>query len=190
MGYEVSADRSKCLECGDRIDYGRHDKKFCCDTCKNRYNNRKARGSRVAKVKILSALEKNYSILSRLVKMKVTSLSVTELRYMGFNFDCVTSYQKIRRHDVFLCFDISFTIVSSRVMSIRRLSLNLSAFVDREDGELPEFRKLELFRGNFIEECGDEGVYDVRRPHGQPRRQRAGVDKHLAESLEENVGEG
>lgn len=132
MGYEARTDRTKCLECGDKIVYGRQDKKFCCDSCKNKFNNRKARSSRVAKVKVLSALDKNYAILDRLLKMDVTSLSVTELKYMGFNFDCVTSYQKVRRHDMFMCFDISFTVLSSRVTCIAKLSLNLASLQGSE----------------------------------------------------------
>ena len=49
-----------CLECGDRIEYGRQDKKFCCEECKNRYHNRQARRSRVFRLRVMSALEKNY----------------------------------------------------------------------------------------------------------------------------------
>ncbi len=131
MGYEIKDEKSKCLECGDRIEYGRHDKKFCCETCKNKFNNRKARGSRVAKVKVLSALDKNYSILSSLLKLNVENISVAELRAMGFNFDYVTSYQKVRRHDMFLCFDISFVVISSRVTAIKKLSLSLTSLSAR-----------------------------------------------------------
>ena len=32
-----------CLECGDKIKYGRMDKKFCCDECKVRHNNKMAK---------------------------------------------------------------------------------------------------------------------------------------------------
>ena len=57
-----------CLECGDRIRYGRADKKFCCDECKNRHHNHKSRSGRFIKRKVLSILEKNYEILERYVK--------------------------------------------------------------------------------------------------------------------------
>ena len=120
MEYDSGRSKARCLECGDRIEYGRQDKKFCCETCKNRYNNRKARGSRGIKVKVLSALEKNHNILERVLKLGLDSISVAELRCLGFNFDYVTSYHKVRRHDEFGCFDISFTVVSDRVISITR----------------------------------------------------------------------
>ncbi len=130
MRYEVKSVKSKCLECGDSIEYGRQDKKFCCDSCRSKFHNRRTRGSRSTKLKILSNLEKNYSILDKLLKINVTSMSVMELQHLGFKFDFVTSYQKIRRHNVFLCFDISFTIIADRVTSITRLSLNLPPVSD------------------------------------------------------------
>ncbi len=122
MGYEIKTGKSKCLECGDVIEYGRQDKKFCCDNCRNKFHNRVRRGSRKTKLKILSNLEKNYSILDNLLKINITSMSVMELQHLGFKFDCVTSYQKVRRHNMFLCFDISFTIIADRVTSITRLA--------------------------------------------------------------------
>ena len=120
MEYDSGTKRGRCLECGGRIRYGRNDKKFCCETCKNRYNNRRARSSRGVKVRVLSALEKNYGILDRVLKQGVVSISAAELRQQGFNFDYVTSYHKVRRHDEFSCFDISFTVVADMVISINR----------------------------------------------------------------------
>ena len=101
MEYDSGTYKARCLECGDRIEYGRQDKKFCCETCKNRYNNRRARGSRGIKVKVLSALEKNHNILERVLKLGLDNISVAELRQMGFNFDYVTSYHKVMlRHHI------------------------------------------------------------------------------------------
>ncbi len=125
MEYKVKPKKPKCLECGDLIAYGRQDKKFCCDNCKNKFNNRRVRGSKNTKLRILSNLNKNYTILDNLLKINITSMSVMELQHLGFNFDCVTSYQRVRRHNVFLCFDISFTIIADRVTSITRLALGM-----------------------------------------------------------------
>lgn len=121
MEYNADRRESKCLECGDTIEYGRQDRKYCCTSCKNRFNNRRTRGSRAAKARIMNALEKNYSILERLVKLGMTSMSTAQLRQMGFCFDYVTSYHKVRRHDEYCCFDISVTVMSSRVISIMRM---------------------------------------------------------------------
>lgn len=110
----------KCLECGEEIDYGRGNKKFCCPRCKNSYHNKRVQHARAVKARVQNTLEKNYSILDRLLKNGVTSLSLTELKDYGFNMDYFTSYSKIRRHDEFSCFDIRFIVMSSSVTSIWR----------------------------------------------------------------------
>ena len=65
MEYPMKTPRStpRCLECGDKISYGRSDKKFCCEDCKNRHHNHKVRSSRSVKRRVVSALERNYDIL-------------------------------------------------------------------------------------------------------------------------------
>lgn len=123
MGYDdLEHHVAKCLECGDEIVYGRRGRKFCCSVCKNRFNNRKAKDSRKAKTRIQNALERNYAILGRLLRSGRTSIDVSELRQLGFNFGYVTSYHKTRRHDEFGCFDISFIVMSSKVIEITRIA--------------------------------------------------------------------
>ncbi|MCM1176687.1 MAG: hypothetical protein NC115_06390 [Bacteroidales bacterium] len=121
MGYKENHHVPQCLECGDSLEYGRPDRKFCCDTCKNRFNNRKARDTRAKKTRVLNILERNHSILSRLIRLNMTSLSVSELRQLGFDFDYITSFHKNRRHDEYGCFDINVVVMSSRVISITRV---------------------------------------------------------------------
>ncbi|MDE6872617.1 MAG: hypothetical protein K2J62_10930 [Bacteroidales bacterium] len=123
MGYDDNHEASRCLECGDSIKYGRQDRKFCCDTCKNRFNNRRTKDVRTIKTRILHILDRNHSILARLIRLNVTSLTVGELRQLGFDFDYVTSYHKTRRHDEYGCFDINVVIMSSKVISITRAPL-------------------------------------------------------------------
>lgn len=120
MEYEERNQVSRCLECGDSIEYGRQDRKFCCNTCKNKFNNRRSKDKRVIKTKILHVLENNYLILARLVRMNVKSMTVGELRRLGFDFEYMTSFRKTRRHDEYGCFDISVVVMSSKVISITR----------------------------------------------------------------------
>ena len=47
-----------------------------------------------------------------------------------------------------------------------------------------------LFRSDPVEEDCDDGEDDIREPEGDGRRKCAGVDEHLAEAEEEDVGEG
>ena len=48
-----------CLECGDKIRYGRSDKKFCCEDCKTRHYNNLAKGSRAYRRRVISRLARN-----------------------------------------------------------------------------------------------------------------------------------
>ena len=61
----------------------------------------------------------------------------------------------------------------------------MSDMMDR-DGNYPEV----LLRSDPVEEDCDECEDDIREPEGDGRRKCAGVDEHLAETEEEDVGEG
>ncbi|MBO8455043.1 MAG: hypothetical protein IAC08_01390 [Bacteroidetes bacterium] len=112
---------SVCLECGDEIHYGRQDRKFCCEACKNRYNNRKTRSSRNTRLRVMNALDRNYRLLDRLLKLGMDSLDLVELRHMGFEPSYVTSYRRLRCHDEFCCFDIRFIMTATKICSLSRL---------------------------------------------------------------------
>lgn len=121
---------SRCLECGDKISYGRTDKKFCCDECRNRHHNHKSRSDRYIKRKIISLLERNYQILDGLLQAGVDAVPLSELMLMGFNPVYVTSFSKVNHHDSYACFDITYIMTPSRLCSISKiqnLSLNLQA---------------------------------------------------------------
>ena len=83
-----------CLECGDEIRYGRSDKKFCCEECKNRWHNRQSQGSRHFRQKVTSALEKNYIILDALRKTTLRGIPVSDMESMGFRREFFTSFRK------------------------------------------------------------------------------------------------
>lgn len=121
---ETAGTAGKCLECGSRISYGsRTDRKFCCDKCKNRWHNKRARNSRLFRIRVISALEKNYKILSDLIKMDVDMVPVTVLGQMGFDFSHITGYRKVRKSTEMWCYDISFIVTETLVKSISRLDV-------------------------------------------------------------------
>jgi hypothetical protein len=119
-----------CLECGDRINYGRTDKKFCCHDCRQKYNNQQVKSGRAYRRRMMAALARNYSILDGLLKSGVKSVDIVDVVSMGFVPGVVTSYHKIRRHDEYSCFDIKYIMTSSRICSITKISLNLSSGED------------------------------------------------------------
>ena len=120
---------SVCLECGDRIGYGRSDKKFCCDECKARHFNNLARNSRAYRRRVMSRLTRNYGILERVLRSGEPSVELTDLMSYGFAPDAVTGFHKNRfKSDEYWCFDIKYRMTDSRVYSIskiRNVSLNL-----------------------------------------------------------------
>ena len=52
-----------CLECG-AIFYGRSNRKFCCDACKNKYHNRHFQDIRNRKLRVKSVLAVSYTHLT------------------------------------------------------------------------------------------------------------------------------
>ena len=123
MGYEKKYVRTipVCLHCGDRIRYGRTDKRFCCDECRNRHHNAQAKAGRAFRRRILSQLSANYEILDTLFKAGVDSLDLMDALTMGFVPGVVTSYRKVGKHDEFCCFDIKYFMTHTRLFSISKI---------------------------------------------------------------------
>lgn len=118
----------RCLECGQSIGYGRTDKKYCCEECKNRHNNTLARMSRSAKRKILKILDRNYEILDKLLKAGKDSAWISDVAAAGFNPGYSTYYRKTGRREYYHCFDISYVMTPNRIYcmtKIQNLSLTL-----------------------------------------------------------------
>ena len=111
-----------CLECGDEIRYGRSDKKFCCDACKNRYHNRQAHDSRQFRQMVHSILDRNYLILDSLRRTTLKNIPLSDLVKMGFRKEFFTSYRKSSRCEIFMCYDIKYCVKDGMITSIVKLS--------------------------------------------------------------------
>ena len=111
----------KCLQCGTQIKYGRTDKKFCCDECRNRYYNEQTKSGRAFRRKILSQLVTNYDVLDTLFKAGISSVDMIDAVTMGFVPGIVTSYRRVGKHDEFGCFDIRYIMTKMRIYSISKL---------------------------------------------------------------------
>lgn len=110
-----------CLECGDEIKYGRSDRKFCCDACKNKWHNRQSHYSRLLRQKVDSALEKNYIILEALSKTTLRNIPFFDMEQMGFARNVFTSYRKSRDREIYMCYDLQYSVSRGRVASISRV---------------------------------------------------------------------
>lgn len=76
----------QCLECQDPI-FGRADKKFCSDACRNAYNNRMNKRKDAEVLRINGILKKNYQILNTLtLKEGKTVCKKEDLISKGYDF--------------------------------------------------------------------------------------------------------
>ena len=79
-----------CAECGEPLK-GRADQKFCNDSCRNAYNNKKLSGSTNFMRKVNRILKNNHSILEELNPEEKTTTFKSTLEKRGFNFNYFTS---------------------------------------------------------------------------------------------------
>lgn len=112
-------DEVRCLECGTEI-YGRHDKKFCCEKCKNAFHNKRSQDLRNMKLRVRTAIEKNYEILSGLLRHNVDTMGLMDLVLAGFKPEYLTSCRRVGRHLESFCYDISYIRTENRVYGIRK----------------------------------------------------------------------
>ena len=125
MDYKKREEGSgNCLECGTSI-YGRSDKKFCSEDCKNHYHNRMARESQSRKTAVLSILATNYEILNNLIRYKVNSYLISDLNRLGFRDGYMTECRKVHHHWEHSCFDIKYYVTGNKIFGIRKESVNI-----------------------------------------------------------------
>ena len=79
-----------CLECGDKL-FGRIDKKFCGDACRNAFNNKINKASKNLIRNTNNRLRKNYRILEALNPNKKTKTTREKLIEKGFDFKYFTN---------------------------------------------------------------------------------------------------
>lgn len=123
MGYNKKIVRNmpKCLHCGEQIRYGRTDKKYCCEECRNRHYNEQTKSGRAFRRKILSQLMTNYQILDSLFRADIHSVEIIDAVTMGFVPGVMTSYRRVGKHEEFCCFDIKYIMTKMRIYSISKL---------------------------------------------------------------------
>lgn len=120
MRYEEDESRGRCLECGDVLPYGRSDMKFCSTSCKSRWHYVNDGQEKGVRRRIIGTLDRNHAILKSLLEKGVTAIDIPDLGQMGYNFDCITSYHKVRNHNEYRCYDIKYYMSESRVFRLER----------------------------------------------------------------------
>lgn len=107
-----------CLECGEQFE-GRIDKKFCCDQCRNTFNNRQNKDANNYCRNVNRILRNNRKILEDFINEKKYKTSKTKLLNAGFNFDYLTNiYQTKTGKTYFFCYDYGYLEIENDLVSI------------------------------------------------------------------------
>lgn len=94
-----------CLECETAI-FGRVDKKFCSDQCRNTYNNRHNSDATNYIRKVNNTLRKNRRILAGLNPEGKATVHRNQLVSKAFDFEYQTSTYTNRKGDTYIyCYD-------------------------------------------------------------------------------------
>ncbi len=97
-----------CLECGAKL-FGREDKKFCNDQCRNSYNNKLNRDDNAVMTTINRKLRKNRRILKKLNPNGKAKVRRNELEKDGFNFKYFTHVYKTKEGKVYyFCYEYGY----------------------------------------------------------------------------------
>ena len=112
-----------CLQCGSAI-YGRPDKQFCSQSCKDRWHYVKKAARDRYRRRILIGISRNYELLEDLLERGITSIDRTDFEEQGFGINWMTGLRKQKDKRVeYRCFDIGYKISDTRIYGIGRTDL-------------------------------------------------------------------
>ncbi len=97
-------EKRKCQECDANI-YGRSDKKFCSEHCRNNFYNRLNRDVNKAVRNINNILRKNRRILAELNPHGKCKIHRDSLIFRGFNFNYFTNTYQTKTRIYIFCYD-------------------------------------------------------------------------------------
>lgn len=110
--------KRSCLECDTEF-FGRRDKKFCCDQCRNNYNNRLNSDASNFVRNINNTLRKNRRILAELNPTGKTKLHRDKLLSKGFNFSYFTNIYTTKAGKVYhFCYDQGYLLLDNDYLAL------------------------------------------------------------------------
>lgn len=111
----------KCLDCGTDF-FGRSDKKFCSDSCRNAYNNLVNSNNELIVKRVNRSLRKNRRILNTLNPEDKIKVSMSQLIKKGFDFDLITSIYTTKEGKSYrFCYEQGYLILSeNNVLLVKR----------------------------------------------------------------------
>jgi hypothetical protein len=122
-----------CLECGEPLGPGREDRKFCNDTCRTAFNN-KRRKEPIPEAtykhddsdwrpsfyqKINNIISRNRDILEYLCEIDYRAIEKHDLDGYGFNFKYFSSeYHDLQDGTYRFCYDHGYQVFNDRLVQI------------------------------------------------------------------------
>ena len=101
----------KCPECGRPV-FGRVDKKFCSDACRNAFNNKSNAPTNNYVRNVNNTLAKNRRILAELNPTGKVKKHRDQLLKKGFDFDFYTNSYTTKAGDVYrFCYEQGYLIL-------------------------------------------------------------------------------
>ena len=90
----MNREKRICTECEMPL-YGRTDKKFCNNHCRNAWNNKRNSDSNNFMRNVNNILRKNRRILFEFIEKEKTKIPKKDLILKGFNFDYFTNLHEL-----------------------------------------------------------------------------------------------
>lgn len=111
----------KCLDCGKPV-FGRADKKFCSDGCRNSYNNKTKQASTNYIRNVNNILSKNRRILEELNPGGKTKKHKDQLLKKGFDFDYFTNVYTTKEGSEYrFCYEQGYLLLDAGfILLVRR----------------------------------------------------------------------
>ena len=114
----MTAEEKKCLEC-ERPIFGRADKKFCSDSCRNAYNNKMNGPSTSMMRNVNHILGKNRRILKELNPKGKLKTHKDKLLMKGFDFEYYTNSYTTQYGDVYrFCYEQGYLLHEDGVIHL------------------------------------------------------------------------
>jgi hypothetical protein len=110
----------ECIECKERIS-GRIDKKFCCDQCRNVYNNKRIGEASSYIRSVNNILRRNRNILEELLPSKNSIASRSRLMQKGFDLSFYTHTSKTRKGEAYFCYEYGYMQLNDEQFYLLRL---------------------------------------------------------------------
>lgn len=104
----------QCLDCGEEL-AGRADKKFCSDSCRSHYNNKRLVQQGFFVRKVNAILLKNKRVLDYIANTSNKEVAVNIAREMGFCDQYYTGNSQCGKQTIYHLYDRNFVFEEGRI---------------------------------------------------------------------------